>query len=504
MNETIGTKGGYNDRRRMLIIKKRKKNKLKEYEETKKNNELEEKGKRKQFITLIKNFPIILFGRKIKSLNDNSKKNNGNYNYQEKKDKVIKLPDGKKVIVNIPKQPGNNESKLEEILHLNKCRKENIKEADKKVTIKPSDTSDFVELDIDLLPKEYKTKIEKLKSHKIVDVYEKKLKDVRYELRHLVYEYSVLETDNDKLIISSDAQIMLDKLSKIIAKLDELKNKIAINDIDKYDDNYIYYLVESYLLEFGKGRAISDIKDSPLYIEISKKINELEARCNELSIKILNKAEKEKNKEKKLYEFENEYYDIDKINNDLLNFQYEQDRVLKDLKDKVANATSVTEKVEYETKAMSEQSKILLGLLGFQLFLPGPMIAKKMAFNTAAYLYFMNNILRPKTTSKKYKVIQVKNYSTDIENSIFSLDSAINMLEKTSIQVDKMIERLSDEFKDYLGIIPEVQELVDNLYKIKNDLEEKEYEIYRIKKEQEKVLVENNDKVLKKNDNNYL
>ena len=116
----------------------------------------------------------------------------------------------------------------------------------------------------------------------------------------------------------------------------------------------------------------------------------------------------------------------------------------------------------------------------------------------------MNNILRPKTTSKKYKVIQVKNYSTDIENSIFSLDSAINMLEKTSIQVDKMIERLSDEFKDYLGIIPEVQELVDNLYKIKNDLEEKEYEIYRIKKEQEKVLVENNDKVLKKNDNNYL
>ena len=153
---------------------------------------------------------------------------------------------------------------------------------------------------------------------------------------------------------------------------------------------------------------------------------------------------------------------------------------------------------------MSEQSKILIGLLGFQLFLPGPMIAKKMAVNTAAYLYFMNNILRPKTTIKKYKVIQVKNYSTDIENSIFSLDSAINMLEKTSTQVDKMIGQLSDEFKDYLGIIPEVQELVDNLYKIKNDLEEKEYEIYRIKKEQEKVLVENNDKVLKKNDNNYL
>lgn len=500
MNETIGTKGGYNDRRRMLIIKKRKKNKLKEYEETKKNNELEEKGKRKQFITLIKNFPVILFGRKIKSLNDNSKKNNGNYNYQEKKDKVIKLPDGKKVIVNIPKQPGNNESKLEEILHLNKCRKENIKETDKKVTIKPSDITDFVELDIDLLLKEYKTKIEKLKSHKIVDVYEKKLKDVRYELRHLVYEYSVLETDNDKLIISSDAQIMLDKLSEIIAKLDELKNKIAINDIDKYDDNYIYYLVESYLLEFGKGRAISDIKDSPLYIEISKKIVELDRKRYDLNKKVNDKKAQLEEKETKFAEFKNKYYDLDKINNDLLSFQYEQDLLLKELEDKVANATTITERVEYETQVMSKQSRLLINLLSLQLFLPGPRSAKKMAAGTAAYLYFLNNVLKPKKIAKKYKVIRVKDYHEEIEDSLASINDASDLLYKTSSQVDMMIDKLSKEFKDYLGVIPEADELLYNLNKIKSELNEKEYEMDKLKKEQKKVLEDNNVKVLTRGD----
>ena len=499
MNETIGIKGGSNDRRRMIIIKKKQKDKLKKYEENKKIKELEKDVKRKQFITLIKTIPVILFGGTIKTFIDNSKKKIDPDNSPEKKDKVIILPNGKKVIVNIPKQPGNNKSKLEEILHPNKNKDK------KQESIKPSDISDFVELDInnDLIPKEYKTKLEKLKSHKIVDLYEERLKDIRYELRNLVYEYSVLETDSDKLIISSDAQIILDKLLEIIAKLDELKNKIAIDDIDKYDDNYIYYLIEGYLQEFGEGRAISSIKDSPLYIEISEKINELEAKCYELNNKVLSKQEEIEDKENKLYEFKNEYYDIDKINNDLLKFQYEQDRILKDLEEKVANATSVTEKVEYETKAMSEQSKILLGILSLQLFLPGPMIAKEMAVNTAAYLYFMDNILRPKTVSKKYKVMRVKDYSSDIENSISSLDDAINMLGKTSTKVDKMIGQVSEEFKDYLGVIPEAQELLDNLYKVKSDLDEKEYEMDKLKKEQEKVLDENNAKVLRKNDINY-
>ena len=57
MNETIGSKGGHNDRRRSLIISKKKKKKLKEEQEIK---ELEKSVKKAQKFILIKATPLIL------------------------------------------------------------------------------------------------------------------------------------------------------------------------------------------------------------------------------------------------------------------------------------------------------------------------------------------------------------------------------------------------------------------------------------------------------------
>ena len=57
---------------------------------------------------------------------------------------------------------------------------------------------------------------------------------------------------------------------------------------------------------------------------------------------------------------------------------------------------------------------------------------------------------------------------------------------------------MESEFKDYLGVIPDVDEVLSNLRKIKSEIEEKEYEMKKIKEEQEKVLEANNSKVLKR------
>ena len=149
---------------------------------------------------------------------------------------------------------------------------------------------------------------------------------------------------------------------------------------------------------------------------------------------------------------------------------------------------------------MSKQSRLLINLLSLQLFLPGPRSAKKMAAGTAAYLYFLNNVLKPKKIAKKYKVIRVKDYHEEIEDSLASINDASDLLYKTSSQVDMMIDKLSKEFKDYLGVIPEADELLYNLNKIKSELNEKEYEMDKLKKEQKKVLEDNNVKVLTRGD----
>ena len=70
MDETIGVKGGYNDRRRTIIITKKNKEKLEEYEEERYIKELEKKVKKQQKISLIKTLPIAFAGKTFTVLYD--------------------------------------------------------------------------------------------------------------------------------------------------------------------------------------------------------------------------------------------------------------------------------------------------------------------------------------------------------------------------------------------------------------------------------------------------
>lgn len=361
------------------------------------------------------------------------------------------------------------------------------------------DSSDY-SYDYDLadersLPDNIRKKIGKLKARKIIDEYERQLKDIRYELRQLIFEYNVLVDEKNDAVLSQETEVILERLSFIISKVEELKRKIKIEDLDKYDDNYIYTLVEGYLEEFKDKKLVAEIKDSPLYILISEKLDELDSKKDDLNKKVEEKKERFEIKEEKFDKLKEKYFNIDRINKDLLAFQYDQDSLLKEVREKVANATSVSEKVEVEVEAMNKQSRKLLKLLTLSMLFPGSRAGRSMATTTAAYLYFLNQLLHPKTTTKKYRVITVKDYSRDIEKSISSLSDAMDLLDKTGTQIDKMIVQIKDEFKDYLGVLPEADELLANLKKIKEEIDEKEYEMEKMKQEQEIILEKNNAKV---------
>ena len=179
-------------------------------------------------------------------------------------------------------------------------------------------------------------------------------------------------------------------------------------------------------------------------------------------------------------------------------FQAEQEELLKELQEKVRTAESVEEKIRYEVQYMNRQSRRTLRLLTLQMMFPGPRIARGLATTAASYLYFMNNIVRPRTVAKKYRVVKVIDYSSDIKNNISLVDDAMKTLGKTSSQIDKMISMINTEYSDYFGVIPECDELLSNLKKIKNDIEEKEYEMEKVKEQQRLLLEKNNAKVLKR------
>ena len=544
MNETIGSKGGHNDRRRSLIISKKKKEKLKEEQEIK---ELEKSVKKARKYVLIKATPLIILDgiiqlvspsnnqkdeideskdEKLVYIDDSNNKSN-NAPTKKTRKKIISV-NGNDIVVSIPHNRKNSkksshdeielledeEDKKEIANHNSKEIKDNKKKDFKPVpelipisigekiinnlSSKPvgsSQSSDEMKIIDDMLSTSEELK--KVKSKKIVEAYEKELKDIRYDLRLLIDEYNHLVDDEEKILFSDEAADLLDKLTSIISKLEELEKKIQVDDIDKYDDNYIYYLIEEYMKEFKNQKIVDELKDSPLYIDIVRKIEELQQKKDILSEQVEEKKIDYEDREKKFNELKEQFHKIDQINKELLDFQYEQDALLQEAREKVRDALTVEEKVKVEMKILDNQSRRLLRLIALRMFFPGSFSAKAISSSIAAYLLFTRQLIEPETVTKKYKVIKVIDYGEDIKDSISSLEGAIDLLGKTGRQVDKLIDDIHDKFKDYIGVVKECDYLLYDLKKIKDNIKEKEYEMERIKKEQENVLKENNAKVLK-------
>lgn len=556
MDETIGEKGGKNDRRRVIKIAEKKKKKLQEEVENDEIKDLEKKVKKNQIFTLVKALPIVIGGNIIKTIHDTAigkkekdkEEENSKWRIKEydadispktpqeaqleelkkqKRKRIITTPTGEKIIIVVndnifdkqeelnekSKEKKNNPQKEEiEILDV---QEENQKEkniSDNNINEKKpkkgfiskyfGDTQDYQDIideediDFDNLDEESRKKLESIKSRRIVEEYEKQLKDIRYELRNLIYEYNVLSEKEDEIILENDAELILDRLTYVIEKVEELKSRIKVDDLDKYDDNYIYYLIEGYLEEFNNKTAISEIKDSPLYIMISEKLEELDIKKNNLQNRVNKKKNNLEEKESRFEELKNNYYTIEKLNKKLVEFQEEQEKLLEEIRHKVANAKTETQRVEYEFQGLSRQSKRMLRMLSFQMFLPFPKFAKGMAATAAAYLYFLKNVINPHMVAKEYKIITVKDYSDEIKSSIAQINDAIDMLGKTSNQIDKIIDEIKTKYKDYFGVVKECDEMINNLYKMRSNIREKEYEMEKVKEQQEKELELNNSKVL--------
>ena len=519
MNETIGVKGGHNDYKRVMAITKKQKEKLKKYQEEQELKELKKAVQKKQVYTLIRTLPIVLVGQAFKELTKPNKKDKDKEKFivvenEEVKEKpetkriVIVLNDGTKQVIEVPikielkeeeyKEPSKEEKPKE------KETKEQVKELKQEelkqeVKEKPKTKEENKEAyEFSDLTENQQRRLQKLQARKIIDVYEKQLKDIRYELRNLIIDYNTLVSEEDKIIKAEEEEKLLDKLNEIIKKLEELKDKIRIEDLDKYDDNYIYTLIEGYLEDFKDKKLIKTIKDSPLYIAISEKLDEFDKKKERFKDRVEDRKEELEDKEERFSELKEKYYKIDKINKDLEEFYREQERILKEMREKVDKAVTVTERVEVQVESMNKRTQSLLRRLSILMLIPGARGAKATAAMFAIYKEIARNILFPKTTTKKYQEITVTDYSRDIEKSIKKLDEVSSDLYKAGKDIDKMISSIKEEFSEYIGVLPECDELLRNLDKVKSNLKEKEYELEKIRQKEEQELERNNTKQLTK------
>ncbi len=472
MNETIGSKGGRQDKKRTIIITKAKKKKLQENFQKKKQEKLkklEKEVKNLQVASLFFDIPISIGGNIIETV----------------------------LNTRISKNEERKEEKSLEIEELHQADKKELFEGLEEKNIHPVTEVEVKEIKQDRIPikevEETAPKDEFLKKEadkKIVSNYENRFKEIKREFKNIIYETTVLEEQSNQVPEKKTAEDLLNQVNTVIEKLEELKEKIKI---DLEDNQELTDLIDSYMDEFQNKQEVESIKDSNLYILLAGKVEEAKLQAINLSEKVEIKKDKLELNEEQFNLLKERFNSFENFNNQLIAFQNDQDNLLIDLEEKVKNSVSITEKATYQVKAMNKQSKKLLSLLTLPMLIPGNRSAKVMASSTAAYIYFLKQILSPKYKKKRYRVIEVTNYQKELEENLIRIDNTIDLLLKTSKKIEEMINQIEIEFQNYE--IPEYQELIGNLKKIRKEMQEKEEELKKTKQKQEKLLEENKEKV---------
>lgn len=557
MNEAIGVKGGKRDRKRRIIITANQKKKIKENYKRKKQErikKLEKEVKNLQLASFLVAVPISVAGTTVETLlnlreeqkderlqakglqieeraqakalqteelhqanklelgesaiyiedyQSNDRKFT-DYGYPKTIDgkEVVSYPDKKIITIEKKEYPKVVEAKVsleennknitlkETLEQPNKQQEERkkVEVKEQKQTIIPIPASKIETLEENKI-------FQKITDKKIVAEYEEKLKDVKIELKKLIYEYNVLQQASEDLTDSKEAEEILYQLSIIIKKIEELKSKMKIDIKGLETDAYLTDIVDQYMDEFKNKNIVSEIKDSDLYIMIAEKLEEVTEETGKLTNKVEDTKDKLELDESQFDKLKESYYNFENFNNQLIAFQSEQDFLLKDLEKKVSESTSITEQVQYRVQLMNRQNRRLLQMIALPMLIPGNRSARAIASATAAYLYFMRNLLNPRLRQQRYRIISVIDYSSEIERNISKIEDAATSISKTSNKLEEMIRKIEVDFKDYLNDIPECRELLSNLNKLLSDLKEKEEELQKTKQEQEKLLETNNQKV---------
>lgn len=488
MDNNRGIKSLQRDRKRIIILTKKQKKKLEEINE--KNDEelkkLEKKVRQLQIITFIKTVPLIIVGAIFKSTANTI----DNLITPKKKD--------------LTATDKNKDIEDKEVIE------EKIANNEKNSNITYNNTNDFYTIPDPTYYKEKENEkledkeLENVKDKKLIKHYEEKLKEKRVEIKLLAASIP-LSVGTD--IYYEKADEIYKKINIVLSKLNDLEQKIKV-DGNLYDDNYINYLVDSYTKEFDDGRLVAEIKNSELYRDISIKIEQLEeekAKIKRLvsekqkdldSEEIINNEtettsyninttskcpEEEKIIEEAPEETDNFSFDDEKKEYD--NFIDQQEHIKIEEEREEAKARSEIENYKLRIAAIKKQCESLKRMITKRsLVKPTVRNAKLITVTVLASIYNMRNILRNKKFRRRRKRLTRIEYTKAIENDPNEISNVSILINKSYQQIDALISEIKTKFSSFNAI--EYQSLISDLEEIKRILEEREYEIERVRKRQ--------------------
>lgn len=450
MNENKGAKGGTRDRKIHFKILKRNKEKLTEEELV----ALEKKVKKRQIINIFTIIPIAVVGAVTATVTG------------------LKIaPSRRKDYKDLKKET------KEEIVDFEDSIENEVK--DNKPTIKIEKEIIFSKDDEEKLDNE----ISKIKSKKILEEYEDKLKDLRYKLRTSYYEQSIL--DEVKELEDNPSNENLKKINKLIDKLDDYKENISINTKYLVEENYIKELVNEDMKKIQEESLLVEESASDVFKSIDSKVEEIKKIENNIKENIEQEKIWKNIDEEKLEELKEKDLNIEKHKNDLIKFQDEEDKITKVVQEKIKKETNIFEKERIKLSGMSIGSALAIRNVRRNMRPIGVRSGRKIFNFITTYLYYFSMINTVKPIRNRYKKLDLNKYQKEVEKSLEEIDKVLIDIKKTGKKLEKTIKDFIMKYEKYSNT-SEYKSILDNLMQMDKALKEKEYEIEQIKKQEEK------------------
>lgn len=344
-----------------------------------------------------------------------------------------------------------------------------------------------------------------------LDELEKTVKINYYEIERIKYELSVIDDKEKDEETSKEIELLVDRLNKLIAKLEQIKKDLYSNnysDIIKHitSDAVIKELMNEYKTAFNNNDDISQAQLLQIvqireYINLLNEVVDVETKTSKLNDTLNEKKDKFDIRDTEFDKLEGKYNDIVKVNNHIKNFTNDFNYIVSNLEARVKSSYDITKTVEYKSEIVINYAKLLTATLAMsssRIIPPtrgGNLLKTGLLIGSIASLASFARV-RTKQ-SKTITKISYIDYESDILKNINSIKNVGLTIDKAMHDLKYIKEEFDKEFSEYKSSIPEFYELMINLNKVEKELKVRKQLTIDFERKLDYTLQKNNTKVKK-------
>ncbi len=340
---------------------------------------------------------------------------------------------------------------------------------------------------------------------------EKMLRSDRYEIERISYELNNLkkeEEQDDNTI--NEIEDLIERLNNLIRRFEKIKKDFYTKyydeiDIDTNSDNYIKHLIDEYKIAIKndniKDATILEIKQIEEYISLINEMIEIENESSKLNDSLEEKKEEITEADRGIDEFDEDYKQVDKINNYINRFAKDQSHILSELEKKIENQEIVSKSVEYQSEIVTDYTKLLSSILLLASTSTIPPTKNGNILKAALVAGAITGIMTSRKLVMKEKKTVTKttyiDYEKEILNSINNVNELSIIVDKTLLDIKQLKKDFEHDFSNFADSIPNFYDMITKLDSIEKDLEVKNQIIKDFDKRLDKTKKKNSNKIKK-------